>query len=95
MLSSSEASFYPGSDSLSHNGFLLKRKIRQREKKKQKKFKFSANFRLTEKLQKIAQSFLIPLAQYPQLTGKDTDAGKHGGQEEKGEAEDEMFRWHH
>ena len=35
-LSSSEASFHPGSDSLSHNGFLLKRKIRQREKKTKK-----------------------------------------------------------
>ena len=37
-LSSSEASFYPGPDSLSHDGFLLKRKIRQRKKQKNKKF---------------------------------------------------------
>ena len=30
-----------------------------------------------------------------QLTGKDPDAGKTWGQEEKGEAEDEMVRYHH
>ena len=29
------------------------------------------------------------------LTGKDPDAGKHCGREEKGAAEDEMFGWHH
>ena len=29
------------------------------------------------------------------LIGKDPDAGKDGGQEEKGEAEDEMVGWHH
>ena len=27
--------------------------------------------------------------------GKDPDAGKDGGQEEKGAAEDEMVRWYH
>ena len=30
-----------------------------------------------------------------QLIGKDTDAGQDGGQEEKGEAEDEIVEWHH
>ena len=30
-----------------------------------------------------------------QLTGKDPDAGNDWGQEEKGEAEDEMVGWHH
>ena len=30
-----------------------------------------------------------------QLTGKDPDAGKDWGQEEKGETEDEMVKWHH
>ena len=30
-----------------------------------------------------------------QLTGKDHDAGKDGGQEEKRETEDEMVVWHH
>ena len=29
------------------------------------------------------------------LIGKDPDAGKDGGQEEKGITEDEMVRWHH
>ena len=29
------------------------------------------------------------------LTGKDPDAGKDWGQEEKGTTEDEMVRWHH
>ena len=30
-----------------------------------------------------------------QLTGKDPDAGKDSGQEEKGAREDEMVGWHH
>ena len=30
-----------------------------------------------------------------QLIGKDPDAGKDWGQEEKGRTEDEMVRWHH
>ena len=30
-----------------------------------------------------------------QLTGKDPDAGKDCGQEEKGMTEDEMVGWHH
>ena len=29
------------------------------------------------------------------LTGKDPDAGKDRGQEEKGATEDEMVGWHH
>ena len=29
------------------------------------------------------------------LIGKDPDAGKDGGQEEKGMAEDEMVGWYH
>ena len=29
------------------------------------------------------------------LPGKDPDAGKDGGQEEKGVIEDEMVGWHH
>ena len=29
------------------------------------------------------------------LTGKDSDAGRDRGQEEKGTAEDEMAGWHH
>ena len=30
-----------------------------------------------------------------QLIGKDPDAGKDGGREEKGMTEDEMVGWHH
>ena len=30
-----------------------------------------------------------------QPTGKDSDAGKDRGQEEKGTTEDEMVEWHH
>ena len=30
-----------------------------------------------------------------QLTGKDPDAGKDGGQEKKGATEDGMVGWHH
>ena len=30
-----------------------------------------------------------------QLTGKDTDAGKDRGREEKGITEDELVGWHH
>ena len=30
-----------------------------------------------------------------QLTGKDPDAGRDWGQEEKGTIEDKMARWHH
>ena len=30
-----------------------------------------------------------------QLTGKDPDAGKDLGQEEKGSTEDEILGWHH
>ena len=29
------------------------------------------------------------------LTGKDSDAGRNWGQEEKGKTEDEMAGWHH
>ena len=29
------------------------------------------------------------------LIGKDSDAGRDWGQEEKGTTEDEMARWHH
>ena len=35
------------------------------------------------------------LLEKTQLIGKDPDAGKDWGQEEKGAAEDEMFGWHH
>ena len=40
-------------------------------------------------------SILWPLDTKSWLTGKDPDAGKHWGQEEKGATEDEMVGWHH
>ena len=38
---------------------------------------------------------LWPLHAKSRLIGKDPDAGKDWGQEEKGTTEDEMARWHH
>ena len=38
---------------------------------------------------------LWPLGEKSWLTGKDSDAGRDGGQEEKGKTEDEMAGWHH
>ena len=38
---------------------------------------------------------LLPPDAKNQLFGKDPDAGKDGGQEEKGAIEDEMVGWHH
>ena len=38
---------------------------------------------------------LLPPDAKSRLTGKDTDAGKYWGQEEKGATEDEMFGWYH
>ena len=35
------------------------------------------------------------LAAMSQLIGKDPDAGKYWGQEEKGATEDEVVGWHH
>ena len=32
---------------------------------------------------------------WPELIGKDSDAGRDWGQEEKGTTEDEMAGWHH
>ena len=40
-------------------------------------------------------SILWPPDVKSQLTGKDPDAGKDWGQEEKGMTEDEMVGWHH
>ena len=38
---------------------------------------------------------LWPPDEKNQLIGKDPDAGKDGGQEEKGTTEDEVIGWHH
>ena len=38
---------------------------------------------------------LCPPDEKSQLIGKDPDAGKDWGQEEKGATEDKMVKWHH
>ena len=47
------------------------------------------------KLKHPALPVLWPPDAKSQLTGKDLGAGKDGGQEEKGAAEDGMVRWYH
>ena len=44
---------------------------------------------------KAETPILWPPDEKRRLIGKDPDAGKDGGQEEKGTAEDEMVGWHH
>ena len=44
---------------------------------------------------KLALQYFDHVMQMNQLTGKDPDVGKDGGQEEKEVTEDEMFGWHH
>ena len=46
-------------------------------------------------LWKAASPVLWPPQAKSWLTGKDSDAGKDWGQEEKGTTEDEMAGWHH
>ena len=44
----------------------------------------------------VGEAVVIFLKQHQsQVTGKDPDAGKDWGEEEKGATEDEMVRWHH
>ena len=50
----------------------------------------------TERLMlKLKLQYFGHLIRRSSLTGKDPDAGKDWGQEEKGITEDEMLRWHH
>ena len=44
---------------------------------------------------KLTLQYFGHVMQINQLTGKDPDVGKDGGQEEKEVTEDEMFGWHH
>ena len=44
---------------------------------------------------KAEAPILCPPDAKSQLTGKDSDAGRNWGQEEKGTTEDEMAGWHH
>ena len=46
-------------------------------------------------LVKPGQSRREPLMSGERHIGKDSDAGRDWGQEEKGMTEDEMARWHH
>ena len=39
--------------------------------------------------------FTVQLSRPYMTTGKDSDAGRDWGQEEKGTTEDEMAEWHH
>ena len=41
----------------------------------------------------FTMSFMVHILSY--YTGKDSDAGRDWGQEEKGMTEDEMAGWHH
>ena len=43
----------------------------------------------------VEAPILLPSDVQIQLIGKDPDAGKDGGQEEKGTTENEMAGWHH
>ena len=44
---------------------------------------------------KVESPVLLPPRATSYLTGKDSDAGRDWGQEEKGTTEDEMAGWHH
>ena len=44
---------------------------------------------------KLKLQYLLPPDAKSQLIGKDSDAGRDWGQEEKGTTEDEMAGWHH
>ena len=44
---------------------------------------------------KLTLQYFGHVMQMNQLTGKDPDVGKDGGQDEKEVTEDEMFGWHH
>ena len=44
---------------------------------------------------KAATPVLLPPHAKSRLIGKDTDAGREWGQEEKGKTEDEMAGWYH
>ena len=49
----------------------------------------------TESIRNNMVRYFMILLRYNTLIGKDSDAGKDWGQEEKGTTEDEMAGWHH
>ena len=57
-------------------------------------FKLSLTLIVTQNIMQYSP-ILWPLYLKSRLIGKDSDAGKDWGQEEKGATEDEMVGWHH
>ena len=55
----------------------------------------SLDYSLEGLMLKLKIQYFGHLMQRADSIGKDSDAGKDGGQEEKGATEDEMVRWHH
>ena len=55
----------------------------------------SPEYSLEGLILKLKLQLLWPPDEKSRLIGKDPDAGKDGGQEEKGATEDEMVGWHH
>ena len=43
----------------------------------------------------VGKAMSLPFNMLSRLVGKDSDAGRDWGQEEKGTTEDEMADWHH
>ena len=59
-------------------------------------YKFSQSWMFIGRTDAEAETpILWPLDAKSSLIGKDPDAGKNWGQEEKGMTEDEMVGWHH
>ena len=57
--------------------------------------KISPEFSLERLIIKLKLQYFGQLMQRNWLIGKDSDAGRHWGQENKGSTEDEMAGWHH
>ena len=55
----------------------------------------SPEYSLEGLILKLKLQLLWPPDEKSRLIGKDPDAGKDGGQEEKGKTETEMVGWHH
>ena len=55
----------------------------------------SPEYSLEGQMLKLEAPILRPPDLKSQLIGKDSDAGRDWGQEEKGTTEDEMAGWHH
>ena len=73
------------------NGYICK--INEKEKQNKKYFPF--NISMAPHHAKAETPVLWPPHAKSLLIGKDYDAGRDWGQEEKGTTEDEMAGWHH